>query len=432
MFSQLFGKHLEEQGIISATELQDILKKVSSERVKLGTIAVAEGLMTEQQSEEVNHLQVQFDKRFGDIAVEKGYLTEAQVEDLLSKQGSSYMKFLQVLLESKRIAPSKVDENMVQFQKKYGFSNDEFNALKNDDIDAIIPFFAYSSKPFVTDMVSLTLRNLVRFVTDDFYIGTIKPVESFDYKILVGQMIKGSHNIVLAFVQDNDEDGIRDLAEGFSDHSHNAGNNEIYDAIGEFANICNGLFVTELSSEEVDMEPPFTYLSQTAKGKGYLVPLFIHGREMKIFIAVDNEVVLGDTPYSYVIEKKAGTEASEDSKGTVVIVDDSALIRKMLRGLLEADGYTVVGEAVNGEEGVAEYKKNKPDIITLDITMPVMDGLEALKQIMEYDKDAKVIMITAAGQQQKVITALKLGAAKFMMKPFNKDEVIGAFEELRG
>ena len=145
MFSQLFGKHLEEQGIISATELQDILKKVSSERVKLGTIAVAEGLMTEQQSEEVNHLQVQFDKRFGDIAVEKGYLTEAQVEDLLSKQGSSYMKFLQVLLESKRIAPSKVDENMVQFQKKYGFSNDEFNALKNDDIDAIIPFFAYST-----------------------------------------------------------------------------------------------------------------------------------------------------------------------------------------------------------------------------------------------------------------------------------------------
>ncbi|MDD6797295.1 MAG: response regulator [Clostridia bacterium] len=132
------------------------------------------------------------------------------------------------------------------------------------------------------------------------------------------------------------------------------------------------------------------------------------------------------------MEKKAGTEASEDSKGTVVIVDDSALIRKMLRGLLEADGYTVVGEAVNGEEGVAEYKKNKPDIITLDITMPVMDGLEALKQIMEYDKEAKVIMITAAGQQQKVITALKLGAAKFMMKPFNKDEVIGAFEELRG
>ena len=421
MFIQLFGKHLEEQGIISAAELQDILKQMNSERVKLGTIAVAEGLMTEQQSEEVNHLQVQFDKRFGDIAVEKGYLTETQVEDLLSKQGSSYMKFLQVLLESKQIAPSKVDENMVQFQKKYGFSNDEFNALKNDDIDAIIPFFAYSSKPFVTDIVSLTLRNLVRFVTDDFYIGTIKPVESFDYKILVGQMIKGSHNIVLAFVQGNDEDGIKDLAEGFSDHSHNEGSNEIYDAI-----------VQELSSDEVDMEPPFTYLSQTAKGKGYLVPLFIHGREMKIFIAVDNEIVLGDTPYNYVIEKKAGTEASEDSKGTVVIVDDSALIRKMLRGLLEAGGYTVVGEAVNGEEGVAEYKKNKPDIITLDITMPVMDGLEALKQIMEYDKEAKAIMITAAGQQQKVITALKLGAAKFIMKPFNKDEVIGAFEELRG
>jgi DNA-binding NtrC family response regulator len=119
----------------------------------------------------------------------------------------------------------------------------------------------------------------------------------------------------------------------------------------------------------------------------------------------------------------------EGSKGTVLIVDDSALIRKLLRKILEDEGYTVVCEASNGAEAVEEYEAYRPDVVTLDITMPIMDGVEALKQIRQINPSAKAFMVTAAGQQKKVIEALKNGAMKFIVKPFSKDEVLTSFEE---
>lgn len=108
----------------------------------------------------------------------------------------------------------------------------------------------------------------------------------------------------------------------------------------------------------------------------------------------------------------------------ILLVDDSKTSRKILRGILEEDGHEVIGEAVNGEEGIDKFKELKPDITTMDITMPVMDGLEALKQIMELDKNAKVVMVTAAGQKTKMVDAVKFGAAEFLAKPFEGAQII--------
>lgn len=107
----------------------------------------------------------------------------------------------------------------------------------------------------------------------------------------------------------------------------------------------------------------------------------------------------------------------------ILLVDDSKTSRKILRGLLEADGHEIVGEAVNGEDGVTKFKELRPELTTMDITMPVMDGLEALKQIMEFDASSKVIMITAAGQKTKMVDAVKYGAAEFLTKPFEPDQI---------
>lgn len=108
----------------------------------------------------------------------------------------------------------------------------------------------------------------------------------------------------------------------------------------------------------------------------------------------------------------------------ILIVDDSKTSRKILRGILEENGHQVIGEAVNGEESIQKYMDLKPDITTMDITMPVMDGLEALKKIMDYDKNAKVVMVTAAGQKAKMVDAIKYGAAEFLAKPFEADQII--------
>lgn len=115
----------------------------------------------------------------------------------------------------------------------------------------------------------------------------------------------------------------------------------------------------------------------------------------------------------------------------ILIIDDSRTSRKILKGVLEKPGcHTVVGEATNGEEGIALFKELQPDIVTLDITMPVMNGLEALKHIRSEDKDAKVIMVTAAGQKEKMVQAIKDGAADFIAKPFEPEQVLAALERV--
>lgn len=114
----------------------------------------------------------------------------------------------------------------------------------------------------------------------------------------------------------------------------------------------------------------------------------------------------------------------------ILIVDDSRTSRKILRGILEDAGHEIVGEAVDGSDGVIKFKQLKPDLVTLDITMPVMDGLSALKSIKEIDADAKVIMVTAAGQQNKMVEAIKLGASEFVTKPFEGEDIVKLVNKL--
>ena len=115
---------------------------------------------------------------------------------------------------------------------------------------------------------------------------------------------------------------------------------------------------------------------------------------------------------------------------TVLIVDDSRTSRKILRNLLEENGFTVVGDAENGEIGYLKYKELRPDIVTMDITMPSMDGIESLSLIKRENADAKVVMITAAGQKEKMVEALKRGADEFITKPFDQKEIINILNKM--
>lgn len=116
----------------------------------------------------------------------------------------------------------------------------------------------------------------------------------------------------------------------------------------------------------------------------------------------------------------------------VLIVDDAAFMRMMIKDILEKNGFEVVGEASNGVKAVELYKKEKPDIVTMDITMPDMDGIEAVKQIKAFDPAAKVIMCSAMGQQGMVMDAIKAGAKDFIVKPFQADRVLDAIRKVLG
>ena len=116
----------------------------------------------------------------------------------------------------------------------------------------------------------------------------------------------------------------------------------------------------------------------------------------------------------------------------VLVVDDAAFMRKMVSDALSGGGHEIVGEAANGVEAVQRFQELRPDIMTLDITMPEKDGLAALKEIIAVDPGAKVVMCSALGQESKVLESIKLGAKDFVVKPFQADRVLSAIEKALG
>jgi two-component system chemotaxis response regulator CheY len=108
----------------------------------------------------------------------------------------------------------------------------------------------------------------------------------------------------------------------------------------------------------------------------------------------------------------------------IMLVDDAAFMRMMIKDTLSKNGYTDIVEANNGQVAVTNYSAEKPDLVIMDITMPVMDGLEALRQIKQMDPGANIIMCSAMGQEAMVVDALKQGAKDFIVKPFKPDRIM--------
>lgn len=119
------------------------------------------------------------------------------------------------------------------------------------------------------------------------------------------------------------------------------------------------------------------------------------------------------------------------SKG-ILIVDDAAFMRMMIKDVLTKNGFQVIGEAENGAKAIEKYKELQPDLTIMDITMPEVDGIQAVKEIKKIDPNAKIIMCSAMGQQSMVIEAIQAGAKDFIVKPFQADRVIEAVKKVIG
>ena len=117
---------------------------------------------------------------------------------------------------------------------------------------------------------------------------------------------------------------------------------------------------------------------------------------------------------------------------SILICDDAAFMRMMIKDILTKNGYIIAGEAENGIKAVEKYKEVKPDLVLMDITMPELDGIGALKHIKELDPNASVIMCSAMGQQAMVVEAIQSGAKDFIVKPFQADRVLEAVKRVMG
>lgn len=115
---------------------------------------------------------------------------------------------------------------------------------------------------------------------------------------------------------------------------------------------------------------------------------------------------------------------------TVLVVDDAMFMRLAISNMLTDAGFEIVGEAENGKEAIIQYRTLHPDIVTMDVTMPVMSGLEATKEIVNENPNAKIVIVTALGQQKIVMQALENGAKDFITKPFDKERIASTIRHL--
>lgn len=125
-------------------------------------------------------------------------------------------------------------------------------------------------------------------------------------------------------------------------------------------------------------------------------------------------------------------EQANNIKGNILVVDDLSFMREALKEILLSKGFSVCCEAENGQLGFELYKLRKPDLVLMDITMPILDGLSSLEKIREFDPDATVLMCSALGQEEYILKAIRLGAKDFIVKPFRAERILSAVGKALG
>lgn len=286
MFSQFFGHYLLENQKITAEQFSSCMDYIKANRVKLGLIAENEGLLTRNQANELNYLQMQSDKRFGDLAVEKGYLTDADVSYLLGRQGNPYLIFVQALEEGRIMTREEIDTALAAFQTDYHLSDDVMKAIQDGDIEGLLPAFVEAEDPRYLSLIGLTLRNIVRFVSSYIRIDKGTFVSSLEARYIAYQHTTGDYSGFLGFCC-NDE-GILALADGYAKEEFDTVDEDALDSVCEFTNCVNGLYATELSYQNIsiDMQPPEFLFDSSIQNEGdfYVLPVYINGSRSDLIV----------------------------------------------------------------------------------------------------------------------------------------------------
>lgn len=263
MVEYILGNYLVETGKIKKEDFKKAVEKLDETRVKMGLLAVSEGMMTVEQAEVVNGLQATQDKRFGDIAVEKGYLTEEQISNLLKKQGNTYLAFAQTLVNENLLQMKDLEDVMDGFQQKNGFSKSDMEDLRSDEPERIVPLFLPVEAMVYKDIAGLIIRTLIRCVDRHVYMGKAEAlketvVQKAAFQILADftAPVAGFKEIELGFV--DGDGGLVDMTTAFCKENEPLEEEDALDAAGEFLNWVNGLYATSLSRNSVDSElrPP--------------------------------------------------------------------------------------------------------------------------------------------------------------------------------
>lgn len=285
MVEYILGSYLVDIGRLSDSQFHDVLDKFDKIHVKLGFIAVAEGMMTVEQADEVNRLQAVMDKRFGDIAVEKGYLTDDQINSLLKVQGNTYLTFVQALVNDGIITMDEVETLTEGYCAKYGFSRTDMDVLKSDNPELIVPLFLTADTLKYHELIGVAVRTLLRCVDRHVYIGRATLTENVTLTDGALQIVEGEKGFTSAFAES--KGGLLRMASIFGQEDFPELNEDALDAAGEFLNCVNGLYASSLSQkgEKLELAPP-EYISGSRELPGQVcsIPLYVNDKEFLFMV----------------------------------------------------------------------------------------------------------------------------------------------------
>ncbi len=286
MLDRLLGNYMVTSGVLSKEQLSEAYHVQDIKRAKLGVIAVSEKLMTIAQAEQVNALQATVDKRFGDIAIEKGYLTDAQVGRLLELQDNSYLVFMQALIDHEFVTLEKIREAEAEYQRINGLTETDMTRLKEGDVANIIPIFLGTDNALIKEMFSMAVKNLYRLVDNHVYVGKAYRTTSVRDEVMGSQRFHGDEKALVA-VSGKYED-VKKMAISYTKEEFIETEEDALDAICELINCVNGLYASEKSRNSIviELDPPnfSTIYSEKTAAEIYVLPVFISGGEVKLFI----------------------------------------------------------------------------------------------------------------------------------------------------
>ncbi len=292
MVSSIVGNYLIDHNLITVEQFGDLVKEQQKVRVKLGLIAVAEGLLSQEEADKINRLQALMDKRFGDIAVEKGYLTQGQVEALLKKQGNAYLAFAQALENQQLMSIEQLEQYMIDFQRDYNLTVSDIEDLKSDDVDRILPLYMPAGSEKYLNAVGTALRTILRCVDTEVYPERAYLTKRCDADNGAIQFLEGEHNVTCAMTGKGQ--ALLRTASIFGKEDFPEVNMDALDAIGELLNCINGLYATSLSQSGISMElypPEFSDKISGIEGEEMLIiPLYIKGQKVEFAVAIDHKI----------------------------------------------------------------------------------------------------------------------------------------------
>ena len=292
MVSSIVGNYLVEKGALTNEQLCTVMDEQRKARVKLGLIAVAEGLMTTEEAEIVNMLQTAMDKRFGDIAVEKGYLTDGQVEALLKKQGNGYLAFAQALENLQIMTIEQLTRHLADFQQENNFTASDMDDLKSDDADRILKLYLDSDCQKYLDLAGTAFRTIMRCVDAEIYPGKAYVTDFCAANNGAKQYVSGKPDYTCAMIGTGD--ALLPVASIFGKEDFAQVDNDALDAIGELLNCINGLYATALSQNGVETElypPEYSCDIKALTGEEFLIlPIYIKGKQIDIAVAIGHKI----------------------------------------------------------------------------------------------------------------------------------------------